>query len=240
LVRTGDDLATLLVDYGGSEADWVRANHLGKAERLEVGTLLFLPQTAKKKPGSAAPATFVVSHALRPSEGHRQVFYEVRPGDELGPIAAAFGASARELAHWNSLDLDARLREGMTLQVLVPETQDLARVRHHEPGTCQVLVAGSPEFHEYFEGLRGMRRVEVVVRSGDTLSTIGSRYGMSVGSMERVNRRSRSTKLVPGESVVVYTGKATPASAADVGPRPLEPLEPPRPELLPGTASLSP
>jgi membrane-bound lytic murein transglycosylase D len=49
--------------------------------------------------------------------------------------------------------------------------------------------------------------VVVSARVNDTLATLGKRYGMTVGSMERVNRRSRTDKLRAGEGVVVYVDR---------------------------------
>jgi hypothetical protein len=68
----------------------------------------------------------------------------------------------------------------------------------------------------------------VKVKEGDTLATIGRRYETSVGSMERINRRSRADRLVSGESVVVYADRArhpAPAGAAAkaVAAQPLSP-----------------
>jgi len=58
--------------------------------------------------------------------------------------------------------------------------------------------------------------------------------------MERVNRRSRGTKLVPGETVVVYTDRPSSPSSLDGGASPLDALDPPRPDLLPAAASIAP
>jgi len=94
-------------------------------------------------------------------------------------------------------------------------------------------VAGSPEFYDYFEGQNGRKRVVVSARESDTLTTLGKRYGMSVGSMERINRRSRTDKLRAGEAVVVYVDRGrsvTPhkeaADADDLASGTLLPLEP--------------
>jgi hypothetical protein len=45
----------------------------------------------------------------------------------------------------------------------------------------------------------------VRARSGDTLATIGKRYGMTIGWMERINRRFRTDPVLPAEPIVVYT-----------------------------------
>jgi LysM repeat protein len=72
---------------------------------------------------------------------------------------------------------------------------------------AKVLVAGSSEFFDHFEGLNGKRRMVVTVKAGDTLASIGRRYQTSVGWMERINRRSRSDKLAAGEKLVVYVDR---------------------------------
>jgi hypothetical protein len=45
----------------------------------------------------------------------------------------------------------------------------------------------------------------IAAREGDTLATIGKRYGMTIGQMERINRRGRTDQVAPGERVIVYT-----------------------------------
>jgi hypothetical protein len=97
-----------------------------------------------------------------------------------------------------------------------------------------VLVAGSDEFFEHFEGLNDRKRIVVTARDGETLSTIGKRYGMSTGMMERINRFSRNKKLSVGERVIVYTKRATTEDGSTVdAPRELPSVEAPRPEALP-------
>ena len=69
----------------------------------------------------------------------------------------------------------------------------------------------------------------------DTLAQLGKRYGMSVGSMERVNRRSRRDPLKAGEKIVVYAEQAragTPTTG-EAGPVALGDAEAPHPEALP-------
>lgn len=166
--------------------------------------------------------------------GRSRVFYRVMVGDTLAEIANAFGVSADDLVAWNSLDTTARLQSGMALQIFAPTGLALDSVRCvREP---KVLVVGTDEFYEHFEAQNGRKRMSVVAREGDTLGSIAQRYNMSVGMMERVNRRSRRDVLEAGERVVVYApmGVTTRSVAEAAGVRPLEPAEPPpRPDALP-------
>jgi membrane-bound lytic murein transglycosylase D len=103
----------------------------------------------------------------------------------------------------------------MVLQAFVPKSNSLERVRHLEERDARVVVVGSQDFFDYFEGQNGRKRIRVTAKQGDTLKKVGQRYGMTVGSMERINRRSGSDPLAPGETLIVYApGKTLGAKAA--------------------------
>ncbi len=232
-IRWGDSIAAIADDYGVSEAALVSENALEAGERLREGTVLLLPPSARKKSGERPLKEVVLNRTLTPAKGQRRIFYEVTPGDRLPEIAAALSVTESELMRWNALAPDAHLRDEMTLQALVPEDLVLSHVRHLEQKEVRTFLAGSPEFHEHFEALKGKKRLQIAVQKGDTLLKIGQRFGMTVGSMERVNRRSRTTELVPGEHLIVYTDKnvAEKDIAGITGDLP--PVVAPIPEALP-------
>ncbi len=233
--RFGETLEDLARESGVTEAVLRDLNSIDSDERLAQGTVLLVPRG--KSPGRPEREVVVVPADLAVGAKSNRVFYRVRTGDELEEIAVAFGVSLRDIASWNALDPAARLRSGMTLQLIVPKTRPLDDVRYIAEDGAQVLVAGSKEFHEHFEGLDGKYRIEVLVRKGDTLHGIGRRYGMSVGMMERVNRRSRHTKLVPGERLVVYTSQKAAGVLGGLSAEPLPDVKAPRPELLPSAGA---
>jgi membrane-bound lytic murein transglycosylase D len=222
-VRQGDNVTTVAARFGVSEASLLTKNGVA-AERVGSGTVLILPDDARKDPVDPIPPVVVVHHRLIPGPSERLVFYEVQLGDQLRSLASRFQVSEADLRRNNSLDGDALLRAGMVLQVLVPRGLDLRDVRCFEGPDVHTLLAGSPEFHKYYEGLRGYERIVVEARPGDTLASIGRRYGVTVGSMERINRRSQSSPLVEGESIIVYTDKAHAASRIEPGRGALPPI----------------
>jgi membrane-bound lytic murein transglycosylase D len=209
-VKQGDTPAAVARATGASEATLRELNRIGSQETLAAGTVLLAPP---KPPGSGGDdargdePVVIVRHVTAPPETVR-VFYGVLAGDTLPSVAAAFGVARSDLVAWNALDSSANLQEGMVLQVFPQKTKDLAQVRLLGDTGTKVLVVGSTEFFDHFEGLNGKRRMLVTVRAGDTLASIGRRYQSSVGWMERINRRSRSDRLTPGESVVVYADRA--------------------------------
>src|SRR5690606_28125464 len=148
-------------------------------------TVLLMPSKVENAAAAAEPEVVVVAAHLTSGSLRRRVFFRASSRHALAEIAAAFGVSTRDLASWNALNEEARLSDGMVLQILVPKPAERDRVRFREEEDAHILLAGSKGFHEYFEGLKGKRRVEVVVKGGDTLAKIGGGLGMSVGSMER-------------------------------------------------------
>jgi LysM repeat protein len=129
-------------------------------------------------------------------------------GDRLPVIARYLGVSVAELGLWNKLDPAARLLPDMVLQAFVPRTFDASRVLLLDPRRIQVMVAGSEKFLNTYEERNGRKRMIYTARPGDTLRSVGRRFGLSVGSVARINRFSRFTKLKAGQRVVVYVDPA--------------------------------
>ncbi len=242
VVRFGDTVDTIAAAQGTTEYRIRSINGIGKGEALSPGTVLLVPpRTPGARDGDGEEVVVVPPREFRYRD-RRRVFYKVLAGDTLGRIARAFSVTRSELLSWNSLDRSARLQSGMVLQVFVDKNADLAHVRHIDERATRVLVAGTHDFFDYFEGQQGKRRVVVTVKPGDTLGRIGKRYGMSVGWMERVNRCSRRKVLHPGDKLVVYVdrGKLDDREVGgddSVKAVPLSPVTPPRPDALPAVSS---
>jgi membrane-bound lytic murein transglycosylase D len=219
IVKQGDTVASVAKATGASDSSVRSLNRIGTQELLVAGTPLMVP----KPPASAAPPAHdddvvVIARDVPAPPDAVRVFYPVAAGDTLESVAAGFGVARADLLAWNALDAAARLQDGMMLQVFPKRSRNLAHLRYVREGDAKILVAGTPEFIDHFEGLNGKRRLVVTVRQGDTLASIGRRYETSVGWMERINRRSRTDELRAGESVVVYADRSRyPARPAPAG-----------------------
>jgi membrane-bound lytic murein transglycosylase D len=238
IVRVGDTLSSIAQGAGGNEARVRSINRISPEEPLQPGTVLLVPQAAEGATSSSSEEVVVVPPRQFSYPDRMRVFYRIVAGDTLGRIAQAFGVAASELLAWNALDDSARLHVGLVLQIFVKKGQKLAHVRHTRESRARVLVAGSVDFYDYYEGLRGKKRIVVVARAGETLQSVGKRFNMSPGWIERINRRSRRDKLGAGENVVVYVDRATPkrfaAGAAEAESLPQ--IAPPAPNALPVAA----
>lgn len=210
VVRAGETVERIARARGTSERELREKNRVAADEILAPGTVLLVPRVLRVQeadPTTAAEIVVVPNRSLE-YPGKKRVFYRVVSGDTTTGVARAFRVTPQELAEWNTLDVVARLEPGMSLQVFVAKDADLSKVLHVPEAHAKVLVAGTPEFSDYFEGQNGKKRLVIAAREGDTLSIIGKRYGMTIGQMERVNRRGRGEQLTAGERIVVYTERA--------------------------------
>jgi membrane-bound lytic murein transglycosylase D len=213
LVRWGESLDDIASVRKATKNSLQALNGLKPGEVVRPGTVLFVPATPGV--GAAAAANLLAEGAsARPVvvvppqaaayPDRKRVFYRVVPGDTLRDVANVLAVTADQLCHWNSIDPTASLHEGMTLQAFVPSSHRLTSVAVLDEKNARVLTVGTPEFFAYFEGQKGRKRVELVAKDGDTWKSLAKRYGLSVGMIERINQRARTSQLNPGDKVVVY------------------------------------
>ncbi|WP_437637770.1 transglycosylase SLT domain-containing protein [Sorangium sp. So ce854] len=232
LVRWGESLDDIATSRGTTRWTLQSLNGLRSGEPVRPGTLLFVPAAegvgvaaaehllANGAPLSSDAKPVVVVPAQRFSyERRRRVFYRVVAGDALRDLAAVLSVTPDEICRWNTLAPGASLHEGMTLQLFVPRSQRHDGVFLLDEADARVMEVGSEEFFAHFEALKGRKRIEIAVREGDTFSKIASRYGLSVGSLERINQRSRRSVLMPGDRLVVYVPASHPGDSPAVEPR---------------------
>ena len=254
VTKFGETVESIANSHGVSEARLRAINHVEPKEQLAAGTVLLVPRMPRAAATPANDEVVVVPPREFAYAERARRFYRVLSGDTLSRVANVFGISVADIGLWNALDENARLQSGMALQLFLDKRKNFS-ARTINPSETHVLVAGSPEFYDYFEGQNGRKRVVISARENDTLATLGKHYGMTVGSMERINRRSRTDKLHAGESVVVYVDRGRsvtsrkPSPDEDVASGTLLPLEPalaspspdvPEPAGAPGTASIAP
>ena len=255
-VRFGESIEDIASSRKVSKSSLAQLNGLRSGESVRPGTVLVVPAggagAALLASGASSTSTqrplVVVPAQSFAAPGKRRVFYRVVSGDTLPEVASVLGTTPEDLGKWNILDTGARLHDGMTLQAYVGDKQVLAGVIALEERDAKILVVGSTDFFAYFEGQKGRERVFVTVKEGDTFAGIAKKHGLSVGMLERINQKSRSSTLSPGERLVVYVPAGhgpAPAEKADEKPEvavasasPTSPAADPKVAPLPDPATL--
>ncbi len=246
-VRFGESLEQIASARGCSTQKLVELNALGPQETVRGGTVLLVPpaKNAKTLPAQPAPTgaapvpgqasvattdakdrpTVVVPQDVFVYPDRTRVFYKVIAGDQLSDIATKFKVTVDDLRRWNEIEPAARLIEGMTLQMFLPQGVDASSqaVLLHERDVT-IVHAGSDEFFSRFED-KGRKRIVVTTQKAETMEAVGRRYGVTPSLMERINRRPRSDVLKENESVVVYLPSTAPAARPQ--PQPSQAKTPP-------------
>lgn len=204
-LRFGESLAAVAAQYEISLAQLQRMNDIARGERMEAGERLFVPDRDPKRleKGDEPIVVSVPDGTLRFSD-KRRVFYRTLGGEAIEEIAEFFDLSADALLAWNQLDPGAPLPTGLYIQLFLPLDRSLEDAILLSEDEVTILELGSDDFFAYHEAQRGRVRFVHRAEEGETLSSIGERYGLSVGSLARINRFPRSRRLKPGDAVIVY------------------------------------
>jgi membrane-bound lytic murein transglycosylase D len=216
VIRHGETLHEIARRHGLVDgAALVASCGLPASSRLTAGDTVLVPIA---QPASSAPPVdpplVAVDSVSAPPAGRRRVFYHVVQGDTLREIAQALGVTRDELVSWNALDVNARLQGGLWLQAYIASDPTDARVWEERDVT--IAQRGTDAFYERIAASSGRVRRRITVSEGDTMHSLAERYGLTVGSLARINHRSRHATLVPGEELVVYA--ASESNAEDGAP----------------------
>jgi membrane-bound lytic murein transglycosylase D len=218
-VRWGEPIGVVAASFATSVGYLEALNDLHPHESPRPGTTIFVPPGRKPRPfaevaRALGPVAVVPDHGFSYAD-RRRVFFEPIFGDTLADVARICGVSAGEVSRWNHLDPAASLQEGMRLQLFLPNDRRPDGVVLFEEGSVQVVTVESQAFFDHAVGGRGRERIVVTASEGDTWTSIGKRYGVSLGELERINHKSRRSKLEPGDKVVVYAKRAEVAATPD-------------------------
>lgn len=106
----------------------------------------------------------------------KSVQHQVKAGETLSEVAAAYQVSVKEVIEWNSLT-DSKLSQGQELTI-------------HNPKRIPRAAPPPPPPVQYYR-----------VRSGDTFSVIARRHGMSQTQLRRLNPRINISRLSIGQKI---------------------------------------
>lgn len=152
-VQSGDTLSGIAAKYGVSVSQLTSWNNISDPNKIYVGQKLVLYSNGG---GSGA------------------VVYTVKSGDTLSGIAQNFGVSVSNLQTWNNISNANEIYAGQTLLI-------------------------------YNSNGGGGAKVSYTVQSGDTLSGIAARFGVSVSQLSSWNGISDPNKIYIGQVLSVYT-----------------------------------
>lgn len=185
-VRDGDTLYDIAEEHDTTISALLRRNSLDHGGRwLMAGQRVSVP-------GTASPTTAQTPRPGNPASGGRTV--TVRPGDTLSQIALQQGVSVASLAATNGIRNARLIYPGQRLTLPGNGT---------EAGSTAPTQAAPAQAARSTTSSPG---TAVTVRSGDTLSHIASRHGVSLDALLAANGALDARRLWVGQKVQIPSG----------------------------------
>lgn len=194
VVKAGDSLWVIAKRSGVSVDELASANGMSKDGVLKVGQKLVIPM--KKSSVGAVQA------------GGEQASYTIAKGDTLSGIAARFHVSVEDIKRANNMG-DSVIYAGK--KIIIPGASakdiDLALSKNSNKNVL-----------EKRENVEVSKDGTYQVKSGDVLSSIASKFGVSVSDLMKWNNIVDARKLRAGQMLVIKDpyGASTPASMVEV------------------------
>jgi membrane-bound lytic murein transglycosylase D len=183
-IRRGDTLELIAKRFGTTISDLKARNGL-RSSRITAGAYLNVGSGGlAARNASASPRSTsprVAANPARSAPQRNSTGYKIRQGDTLAVIARRLGVTVADLKAWNGLS-SSRIRAGKYLAV------------HGSNGTSS--GAGTNQY---------------LIRNGDTLEAIASRFGVTVKQLQAWNGL-RGTRIRAGKRLIVR-----PADRASAG-----------------------
>lgn len=176
-LQQGETLAQVAGRSGMTEDELRKVNGIPKGRRVLANSTLLVRSTGAEDQQDIAAELANAKLQLSPTTTWRRVTYRVRSGDTLSGIARRWRITMKSIVTANRLRSD-RLRVGQRLVLTVPNVPRQAIASTQRSESSQHVI------HR--------------VRSGETLSTIASRYGVSIAQLKMTNR-IRTNLIRPGQ-----------------------------------------
>lgn len=185
-LQQGETLAQVAGRSGMTEDELRKVNGIPKGRRVLANSTLLVRSTETEDQQDIAAELANAKLQLSPTTTWRRVTYRVRSGDTLSGIARRWRITMKSIVTANRLRSD-RLRVGQRLVLTVPNVPRQAIASTQRSESSQHVI------HR--------------VRSGETLSTIASRYGVSIAQLKMTNR-IRTNLIRPGQRLRIPFGGA--------------------------------
>ncbi|HEV7949110.1 MAG TPA: LysM peptidoglycan-binding domain-containing protein [Glaciihabitans sp.] len=194
-VQGGDTVSSIAGRYGLSTASVLALNGLGWK------SVIFPGQTLKLTNAVVSVAPAAVTPAAAPSSAGSS--YTIATGDTVSSIASKFGVSTTDILSANGLGWSSVIYAGRTLTI--PGSSSPAPAAPAPVVEVQPAAAVAPLTGETY-----------LIKSGDTISAIAQKFGVSVQSILNANGLSLSSIIFSGQTLKISSSAAP--SAPSIAP----------------------
>ncbi len=183
-VTRGQSASSIARAYRVTTSLIADANPGVRITRLRAGMHLVIP-TSYIPPASAPPSTRGPVTATRGTVSSTTIRYKVRSGESLWTIAERYNTTIEKLRSLNALGRREGLQAGQVIRVPAPADSVKATAAPRN----NVAAANGDRSH--------------LVRRGETLTSIASRYNVSLSALRTANGMTDGSILKAGERLVI-------------------------------------
>ncbi|MCK4742812.1 MAG: LysM peptidoglycan-binding domain-containing protein [Sulfuriflexus sp.] len=188
-VKSGETLSHIADKYRISVALLKSSNRL-RRNLIRLGQNLVIPVASK------SARTYRLSETQRkkkilnsPKSGRHKVIHIVRGGDNLWDLSRKYKVNVRALAKWNAMAPRDVLQRGQKLIVWTKNAKIASTLTHSIPAPRSKAI---------------MQRINYVVRRGDSLARIASRFRVRITDLLRWNTIKKNKYLQPGQRIKLF------------------------------------
>lgn len=200
-VKENDNAASVARRYGISVANLRRWNHLDETSQLLPGQELYVAEPPSNEPVAAPVASKQASAPVEVAPRYlKNGKYEVRAGDTYSSIANSFDVSTEELILRNGGDRK-RLKVGQVLEI--PEKKKVSVQSEKKPVAKknEKAVPKNEVKKDAKKQEKSASKTVYVVASGDNLSVISKKTGVSVQNLMDWNNITDPGKIYVGQKL---------------------------------------
>ncbi|SEC60285.1 LysM repeat-containing protein [Paramicrobacterium humi] len=193
-VRSGDTVSRIAAKYGVATQSVLTANKLGWNSLIFPGQKLSIPGASSSSPAPAA-AKPTSKPAAKPSSGGS---YTVKSGDTVSRIAAKHGVSTQSVLTANKLGWSSIIYPGQKLTIPGSSTASTSA-----PAKPSAPSKGTSSSNSNASKGGSSASGSYTVKSGDTVSGIAARHGVSTQSVLTANKLKLSSIIYPGQRLMI-------------------------------------
>lgn len=191
-VVAGDTVWDLARKYKTTVAAIISANSLNASATIRVGQKLAVPSTS-----GATPAVNTAASSSGSSTS-ASALYTVVAGDTVWDLARRHGTSVAAIISANGLNSNATIRVGQTLKL--PGARAVGSTPAAASGSGPTVATGN-NLDQF-----GGQTQQYTVVSGDTLSRIATRFGVSVQTIASANSIKNPALIRVGQKLTIPGG----------------------------------
>lgn len=200
-VQAGETVSRIARQYGLNTHDLLRLNNLRADTVIYPGDTIRLGGKAQA-PQAQQGQTSATSQTQSSSSSSRQgaSTYTVKSGDTIGAIARRHGVSTQSVLNANGLNMRSVIYPGQKIKLSGGSSAPAPQQQSQQPRNVKKQEPANTSASSY------------TVRSGDTISAIARRHGVSTQHVLDLNGLNIRSVIYPGQKIKVSGSRVAPQS----------------------------